>query len=265
VGRVPAPLGARAARAPGEPVLEAIELAALDARGLPAVAGVSLSVRAGEIVGVAGVEGNGQSELTAVLSGMMAPTGGRIYLGSSDLTGRSPKEITAAGVGIVPEDRHATGCVLAMSLAENIYLNRLDEFTRFGFLRRTALEREASALMQRFDVRARGPASSFLSLSGGNQQKAVLAREITLPNLSCLVAAQPTRGLDVGAVAAVYNHIRAACTRGIAVLLVSSELDELLTVADRIVVLYRGRIMGSCAADPARREAIGAMMAGHAQ
>ncbi|WP_245438984.1 hypothetical protein [Bradyrhizobium sp. SK17] len=152
-----------------------------------------------------------------------------------------------------------------MSVAENIYLNRIDEFTRFGFLRRGALEREAAALMQRFDVRARGPASLFSSLSGGNQQKAVLAREITLPNLSCLVAAQPTRGLDVGAVAAVYSHIREACGRGIAVLLVSSELDELLTVADRIVVLYRGRIMGSCPADPARKEAIGAMMAGQPQ
>ena len=105
-------------------------------------------------------------------------------------------------------------------------------------------------MMARFDVRARGPGVLFSSLSGGNQQKAVLAREITLPNLTCLVAAQPTRGLDVGAVAAVYGHIRAACERGIAILLVSSELDELLSVADRIVVLYRGRIMGSCAADP---------------
>src|ERR1700740_2702382 len=130
-----------------------------------------------------------------------------------------------------------------MSLSENIYRNRLDEFTRFGFLRRAALERKASALMQHFDVRARGPASLFSSLSGGNQQKAVLARGTTRPTLSCLIAAQPTRGLDVGAVAAVYSHIRAASTRGIAVLLVSSELDELLTVADRIVVLYRGRIM----------------------
>ncbi|HLG82233.1 MAG TPA: ABC transporter ATP-binding protein [Bradyrhizobium sp.] len=248
--------------------IEALQIDGLtvkDHQGVTRLDNFTLTVDRGEIVGVAGVEGNGQSELTAVLSGMMAPTEGRIYLGKNELTGRSPKEITAAGIGIVPEDRHATGCVLGMSLAENIYLNRLDEFTRFGFLRRSALEREASALMQRFDVRARGAAALFSSLSGGNQQKAVLAREITLPNLSCLVAAQPTRGLDVGAVAAVYGHIRAACRRGIAVLLVSSELDELLTVADRIVVLYRGRIMGACAADPARREAIGAMMAGHAQ
>jgi simple sugar transport system ATP-binding protein len=248
--------------------VEALQIDGLtvkDYQGVTRLDNFTLTVDRGEIVGVAGVEGNGQSELTAVLAGMMTPTGGHIYLGETDLTGRSPKEITAAGVGIVPEDRHAVGCVLGMSLAENIYLNRLGEFTRFGFLRRAALEREAAALMQRFDVRARGPAALFSSLSGGNQQKAVLAREITLPNLSCLIAAQPTRGLDVGAVAAVYSHIRAACSRGVAILLVSSELDELLTVADRVVVLYRGRIMGSCAADPARREAIGAMMAGQPQ
>jgi simple sugar transport system ATP-binding protein len=246
-------------------VLQIDGLTVQDHHGVTRLDNFTLTVDRGEIVGIAGVEGNGQSELTAVLSGMMAPTAGRFFLGDHELTGRSPKEITAAGVGIVPEDRHATGCVLGMSVAENIYLSRLQTFTRFGFLGRTALEREAVTLMQRFDVRARGPASLFSSLSGGNQQKAVLAREIMLPNLSCLIAAQPTRGLDVGAVAAVYEHIRAACSRGIAVLLVSSELDELLTVADRVVVLYRGRIMGSCPADPARKSDIGAMMAGQPQ
>jgi general nucleoside transport system ATP-binding protein len=247
---------------------EALQISGLtikDYQGVTRLDNFTLTVDRGEIVGVAGVEGNGQSELTAVLAGMLPPTEGRIHLGDMELTARSPKEITASGVGIVPEDRHAVGCVTGLSLAENIYLNRLDEFTRFGFLRRTALESEAATMMQRFDVRARGPGVMFSSLSGGNQQKAVLAREITLPGLVCLVAAQPTRGLDVGAVAAVYNHIRAACARGVAILLVSSELDELLTVADRIVVLYRGRIMGSCVADPARREQIGAMMAGQAQ
>ncbi|MDR3467206.1 MAG: ABC transporter ATP-binding protein [Xanthobacteraceae bacterium] len=251
-----------AAVQPKAEVLQIDGLTVTDHQGVTRLDNFTLTVDRGEIVGVAGVEGNGQSELTAVLAGMMAPTQGRIYLGDQDLTGRSPREITAAGVGIVPEDRHAVGCVTGMSLAENIYLNRLDEFTRFGFLRRAALERDAAAMMQRFDVRARGPGAPFSSLSGGNQQKAVLAREITLPNLACLVAAQPTRGLDVGAVAAVYGHIRAACSRGVAILLVSSELDELLTVADRIVVLYRGQLMGACAADPSRREVIGAMMAG---
>src|SRR5260370_1767332 len=196
---------------------------------------------------------------------MIPPPEGRIYLGDTELRARAPKEIPAAGVGIVPEDRHAVGCITGMSLAENIYLNRLDEFTRFGFLRRGELEKEATAMMARFDVRARGPGVLFSSLSGGHQQNAVLSREVTLPNLTCLVAAQPTRGLDVGAEAAVYSHIRAACSRGVAILLVSSELDELLTVADRIVVLYRGRIMGSCIADPAHRATIRAMMAGQPQ
>jgi ABC-type uncharacterized transport system ATPase subunit len=255
-------------RPAGAAKIEALQIDGLtvrDYQGVTRLDNFTLTVDRGEIVGVAGVEGNGQSELTAVLAGMMPATGGRIYLGEVELTARSPKEITAAGVGIVPEDRHAVGCVTGMSLAENIFLNRLDEFTRFGFLKRSAIESEAASMMQRFDIRARGPGATFASLSGGNQQKAVLAREITLPNLVCLVAAQPTRGLDVGAVAAVYGHIRAACARGIAILLVSSELDELLTVADRIVVLYRGRIMGSCASDPARRETIGAMMAGQEQ
>lgn len=256
------------ARTVGATKTEALQINGLsvrDTQGVTRLDNFTLTVDRGEIVGVAGVEGNGQSELTAVLAGMMAPAEGRIHLGDTELTARSPQEITAAGVGIVPEDRHAVGCVTGMSLAENIYLNRLGEFARFGFLKRAALEREAEAMMQRFDIRARGPGAAFSSLSGGNQQKAVLAREITLPNLSCLIAAQPTRGLDVGAVAAVYSQIRDACARGVAILLVSSELDELLTVADRIVVLYRGRIMGSCAADPARRAEIGAMMAGQAQ
>jgi general nucleoside transport system ATP-binding protein len=256
---------ARSANAPRIEVLQVSGLTVKDHQGVTRLDNFTLGVDRGEIVGVAGVEGNGQSELTAVLAGMMPATEGRMHLGEIELTARSPKEITAAGMGIVPEDRHAVGCVAAMSLAENIYLNRLEEFTRFGFLKRGLLESKAGEMMQRFDVRARGPGVIFSSLSGGNQQKAVLAREITLPNLVCLVAAQPTRGLDVGAVAAVYSQIRAACERGVAILLVSSELDELLTVADRIVVLYRGRIMGSCIADPARRAEIGAMMAGQAQ
>ena len=254
-------------RKAGEAKTEALQIDGLtvkDYQGVTRLENFTLSVARGEIVGIAGVEGNGQSELTAVLAGMMPATAGRIHVGDTELTARSPKQITAAGVGIVPEDRHAVGCVTAMSLAENLYLNRLDEFTSFGFLRRAALQSESAAMMQRFDIRARGPEAMFSSLSGGNQQKAVLAREITLPNLVCLVAAQPTRGLDVGAVAAVYRHIRDACARGVAILLVSSELDELLTVADRIVVLYRGRMMGSCLADPARRPEIGAMMAGQA-
>jgi simple sugar transport system ATP-binding protein len=127
------------------------------------------------------------------------------------------------------------------------------------------MRQAALNLMKRFDVRAASPDVAFGGLSGGNQQKAVLGRELTLDKLAFLMAAQPTRGLDVGAVEAVYGHIRAACERGVGVLLISSELDELISVADRVVVLYRGRIMGECPAEPAQRDRIGAWMAGHAQ
>jgi simple sugar transport system ATP-binding protein len=142
-------------------------------------------------------------------------------------------------------------------------LPRLDDFRRFGLLDRAALRQAALALMQRFDVRAAGPDIAFGGLSGGNQQKAVLGRELSTEGLVFLLAAQPTRGLDVGAVESVYGRIRAACAEGVGVLLISSELDELLSVADRVVVLYRGRIMGHCRADPGNRERVGAMMAGH--
>ena len=247
-----------------EAALQADGITVRDADGVVRVDNVTLVVEPGEIVAVAGVEGNGQSELAAVLSGMRAPTEGRVFVAGRSLGGAPPKALTAAGVGVVPEDRHAVGCVLGMSVAENMFLDRLGDFGRFGLLDRGRLQREAEALMSRFDVRAAGPQASFASLSGGNQQKAVLARELTLANLSFLLAAHPTRGLDVGAVEAVYSHIRGACARGVGVLLISSELDELLEVADRVVVMYRGRVMGSCKADLGERERIGAWMAGHA-
>jgi general nucleoside transport system ATP-binding protein len=255
-------------RAEGAPRREAAlmidGLSLRDTDGVKRIDNVTLTVEPGEIVAIAGVEGNGQSELGAVLAGMRAPTEGRFFVEGRELTGAPPRALTAAGVGIVPEDRHAVGCVLGMSVAENVFLDRLARFRRFGLLDRGRLVREAHVLMQRFDVRAAGPLAPFSSLSGGNQQKAVLARELTLAPLRFLLAAHPTRGLDVGAIEAVYGHIRAACARGVGVLLISAELDELLRVADRVVVMYRGRLMGSCAADPAERERIGAWMAGHA-
>jgi len=245
-------------------ILQVDGLTVHDTQGVTRVDKLTLIVNRGEIVGIAGVEGNGQSELGAALSGMTRVTEGRFFVGGVELTGASPKQITAAGVGVVPEDRHAVGCITDMSVAENMFLNRMKSFTRYGFLNRAGLMSEARELMGRFDVRAAGAEVPFRSLSGGNQQKAVLAREITMGGLVFLLAAQPTRGLDVGAVEAVFTHIRAACQRGVGVLLISSELDELISVADRIVVMYRGRIVGECKADPAERDRIGAMMAGHA-
>jgi simple sugar transport system ATP-binding protein len=239
-------------------------LSVKDRHGATRLDNFTIEIRAGEIVGLAGVEGNGQSELGMVLAGLLRPSAGRFFIGNVELTNAEPAAVTAAGGGIVPEDRHAVACVTPMSLAENIHLNRLERFTRFGLLRRDALNRSARELMQQFDVRAAGPEISFASLSGGNQQKAVLARELTLDPLVALVAAQPTRGLDINAVEAVYRHIRAAALRGVGVLLVSSELDELIAVADRIVVLYRGRLVGERPAQAAERSSIGALMSGHA-
>jgi ABC-type uncharacterized transport system ATPase subunit len=234
-----------------------------DAAGRVRLDGVTIVVKPGEIVGIAGVEGNGQSELGMILAGLARPSAGRVFVGGRNLTGRSPGEITGAGVGIIPEDRHGVACIAAMSVAENLFLGRLQPFTRWGLLRRKALTSAAAELMARFDVRARDPAAPLGELSGGNQQRAVLARELSVDSLVFLLAAQPTRGLDVGAVSTVYGHIRAARDRGAGVLLISSELDELIAVADRILVIYRGRIVGEMRASPGHREAIGNLMSGH--
>ncbi|MGQ7934771.1 ABC transporter ATP-binding protein [Paraburkholderia sp. D1E] len=260
----------RSASPYGRPLAdEALQIDGLtvrDADGVTRLEDCTLVVNRSEIVGIAGVEGNGQSELGAVLAGMQRASAGRFFVQGKDCTQAAPQTLTMAGVGVVPEDRHAVGCVPDMSVTENLFLNRLDDYARHGFMRRRAMRRDARALMQRFDVRAASPDVAFRGLSGGNQQKAVLARELTLQGLAVLVAAQPTRGLDVGAVAAVYDHIRAARDEGVGVLLISSELDELMAVADRVLVMYRGRIMGTCVPDASQltlqRERIGAWMAG---
>jgi simple sugar transport system ATP-binding protein len=259
-----APNAARAAKPkPGGPdALQLDGVSALGPDGAVRLDNVTLTLRSGDIVGVAGVEGNGQTELGLILAGLLRPASGQVVVGGQDLTGRSPAEFTAAGMGVAPEDRHRVGCITAMSLTDNLYLDRTRVPTRFGLMRRGVMRETAVTMMKRFDIRAASPDVAFGSLSGGNQQKAVLARELTAPRLKVLLAAQPTRGLDVGAVEAVYALIREACARGVAVLLISSELDEILTVADRVVVLYRGRIVGERPASPDQRESIGALMAG---
>jgi simple sugar transport system ATP-binding protein len=260
-----APAAATAGGAPvGDVVLRVEGLGLRDASGVRRLDDIAFSVRRGEIVGIAGVEGNGQSELVAVLAGATAATEGGFRVDDQPFANSSPKALTAAGVGVVPEDRHREGCVPAMSLALNLALSTLQRFRRWGLVDRAALAGEARERMHAFDIRAVGPEVPFASLSGGNQQKAVLARELSLPGLRLLVAAQPTRGLDVGAVEAIYAQIRAAAERGVAVLLASSELDELLAIADRLLVMYRGRVMGECAATAESRPQIGAWMAGHA-
>ncbi|EON31754.1 ABC transporter related protein [Gordonia terrae C-6] len=231
--------------------------------GRVALAGVDLDVRAGEIVGIAGVEGNGQSELTSVLSGALRPDQGTVTIDGEDLTAATPARRTRAGLAVIPEDRHAEGMIGAMSIAENLAMPRLRHYRRWGLLDRSRMMADGRTAMSEFDVRAPGPHAPIGSLSGGNQQKVVLARELTTPGLRVVVAAQPTRGLDVGAVAFVLDRLRAAADDGAAVLVTSSELDELLAVCDRIVVAYRGALHGSVdARSPEAARTIGNLLTG---
>ena len=246
-----------------EPALMLDGLDFVDDTGVRRLDEVTLLVQPGEIVGLAGVEGNGQSELGAILAGLAPPSAGRVFVAGTEITGRSPAFITAAGAGIIPEDRHAVGCIPALSLAENLLLGSLSDYTRLGLLRRRQMRRRALELMAEFDVRAADPDVPFRTLSGGNQQKAVLARELNLRPLRFLLAAQPTRGLDVSAVEAVAVFLREAARRGVGILLISSELDELMAIAHRVAVIFRGKIVGESPAEPAHRQHIGALMSGH--
>ena len=208
--------------------------------------GLSLDVRAGEIVGVAGVEGNGQRELAEAIIGLLPPAAGSITLEGRDLAGRSVREIRNAGVAYIPQDRHEQGLVLDMTLWENSLLGRHDDhpFVSRGILSLGRIKELAADLIRRFDVRARNIDVTASTLSGGNQQKLVLARELeTSPRL--LLASQPTRGLDVGAIEFVWRMILEQKAAGRAVLLISSELDEIYALSDRILTLYEGRITGS--------------------
>jgi simple sugar transport system ATP-binding protein len=234
---------ARGAAHPGEPVLSVRELWVRDDRGLEAVRGLSLDVRAGEIVGIAGVDGNGQSELIQALAGMRTPHAGRIELRGSDVTGASPRAANHAGIGHIPEDRQRHGLVLDFSIAENTALHDYDEppIAHMHWLDRDAMMARAAEWIRLYDVRGGGPPTPARALSGGNQQKVVLAREIQ-SNPRLLIAAQPTRGLDVGAIEYVHRRLVEQRDAGCAVLLVSFELDEVMDLSDRILVMYGGQI-----------------------
>ncbi|GLY13619.1 heme ABC transporter ATP-binding protein [Kineosporia sp. NBRC 101677] len=250
-------------RTAAEPVLSVRDLSVTAADGSKLVDGVQLDLLPGRITGIAGVEGNGQSELVRVLSGALRPTSGSVKLKTLDLTDAPPALRTAHGLGVVPEDRHHEGMVADLSVAENLFLSRLGDFRRYGLLDRKTLEAAAAQLIETYDVRVPGPRTPMKSLSGGNQQKVVLARELSIEGLQVLVAAQPTRGLDVGAVAAVLERLREAAGRGVAVLVVSSEVDELLTLCDQVLVSYRGRLLGPVeAGTPSAEAEIGALMTG---
>jgi simple sugar transport system ATP-binding protein len=246
----------------GEPVLEVDRLRVPGATGGPAVDGVSLTVRAGQIYALAGVQGNGQTELTEAIVGLAAPSGGRILLDGQDLTGATVAQILDRGVGYVPEDRMHDGLVGSFSVAENLVLDtyRREPFSSGIAMDPAAVISNAERRVREFDVRTPTVHTPASDLSGGNQQKVVLARELSRP-LRLLVIAQPTRGLDVGSTEFMYRRIIRERDRGTAVLLISTELDEVLGLADRIGVMYRGRIIGELPAG-APAEQVGMMMTG---
>ena len=230
---------------PGETLLEVKDLVVADERGLEAVRGISLEVKAGEIVGIAGVDGNGQSELIDALTGLRSPSAGTITAAGENLTSANARACLDAGVGHIPEDRQVRGLVLDFTLAENLALHDYakEPNSRWGWLYPGRLIERAGRLLKEFDVRGGRPQTLAAALSGGNQQKVVIAREVSRdPRI--LVAAQPTRGLDVGAIEFVHRRLVKERDEGRAILLVSFELEEILSLSDRILAVYEGRIVG---------------------
>jgi ABC-type uncharacterized transport system ATPase subunit len=245
-----------------EPVLEVRDLHVLDDRRLPAVQGVDLTVHAGEIVALAGVDGNGQSELVEAVTGLRTPESGEILVDGSDLSRAGAREMVDAGVSHIAEDRHRRGLVLNFTLAENLALReyRRPELSRHGWLSTRRMAARARSLIREFDVRGGDPDTRATALSGGNQQKCVIAREIAC-NPRVLVAAQPTRGLDVGAIEFVHRRLVTERDAGRGILLISLESEEVRSLADRILVIYEGRIVGEFPPD-ASEEELGIAMTG---
>lgn len=251
------------AATPGEPVLVVDKLTVRDDRGLTVLNNVSLEVRAGEVLGIAGVQGNGQTELVEAITGLQTTASGTVTLLGQNITARSPRTITEQGVAYIPEDRKGTGLVLGYSITDNMVLSSYYKppFTQHMTLNDAAMRENAETLINTFDVRTPSADTRAGSLSGGNQQKIIVAREFSRTN-TLLIAAQPTRGIDVGSIEFIHRSIIAQRDAGVAVLLVSAELDEVLALADRIAVMYHGEIVGTLTAAEATREQIGLLMAG---
>ncbi len=263
VGREVRLLVDKAPAEPGDAVLDVRDLVVRDERGHVAVAGVDLEVRAGEILAIAGVQGNGQTELVEALAGMRAVEGGMVALDGRDITTASPAERFAAGVAHVPEDRQRHGLIGSFPVQDNLVLNvaRSAPFASGWRVNRSAVRAHAEQLVRDFDVRTPSVDAPAGTLSGGNQQKVIVAREFSHGE-RLLMLAQPTRGLDVGSIQYIHRRIVDKRDAGAAVLLVSSELDEILALADRIAVIYRGRIIGVLDRATATRDAVGLLMAG---
>jgi simple sugar transport system ATP-binding protein len=247
---------------PGEPLLEVEDLHVIDDRGIEKVRGASFTVRAGEIVGIAGVDGNGQSELIDAITGLRKVESGAVRIGGRTFEHATARDMLDAGVGHIPEDRQVRGLVLEFTIAENIALHDYAEppDAKWGWLFPKRLVDRARVLIKEFDVRGGGPLTRAGTLSGGNQQKVVAAREIAR-DPKVLIAAQPTRGLDVGAIEFLHRRLVEERGEGRAILLVSLELDEILSLSDRILVLYEGEIVGEHDASVSEEE-IGLEMLG---
>ena len=262
IGRPPQP-PAKPPAAPGAPVLEVDAMTVVDAEGVTRVDGLSLCVRAGEIVGIAGVAGNGQSELIEALAGLRPLRAGAIRLGGAEVTGLSVAGRRRRGLGHIPEDRLRLGAVAAFSAAENALLGRqVDaDCARWGLLRSAAIRQTLEAWMRAYDIRPADPHQRFARFSGGNQQKLVAARELERrPGM--LVVGQPTRGVDVGAAELIHARLLALRARGAGILLISADLDEIRLLADRILVMSGGRIAGKVSAETADERRLSLLMAG---
>ncbi|WP_448335138.1 ABC transporter ATP-binding protein [Bellilinea sp.] len=242
-----------------KPALELVNLCANDDKHLPVLKNVSLTVYEGEILGIAGVGGNGQKELAETICGVRQPTAGKIVVEGQDVTGKSPSELTRAGLGRIPEDRHE-GMVVHLTVTENLVLEHLDEFTRKGMLDHNAIRQYADDLIRKFQIKAR-PNDITRTLSGGNMQKVLLAR-VLARQPKVIIAPQPTRGLDIGATDYVRQQLLEQRQRGAAILLISEDLDEILALSDRIAVIYEGEIVGTLPASEATPERLGLLMSG---
>ena len=248
---------------PKEVVLSIKDLVVNENRGVPAVKNLSLDVRSGEIVGIAGIDGNGQSELIQAITGLRKVESGSIELKGDSIVGLHPRQITELSVGHVPEDRHRDGLILEMMISENIALQTYykEPHSKNGILNYSNITSYAKKLMEEFDVRAASEFVSAAALSGGNQQKAIIAREIDRdPDL--LIVSQPTRGLDVGAIEYIHKRLIEERDNGKAVLVVSFELDEILNVSDRIAVIHDGKIQGIVSPETTNKQELGVLMAG---
>ncbi|HEM6372492.1 TPA: ABC transporter ATP-binding protein [Streptococcus suis] len=248
---------------PKEVILSIKDLVVNENRGIPAVKGLNLDVRAGEVVGIAGIDGNGQSELIQAITGLRKVKSGSITIKGEEIVGKTPRKITEMQVSHVPEDRHRDGLVLQMSVAENIALQTYykEPNSKNGILNYTKINEKARQLMEEFDVRGASELVPAKALSGGNQQKAIIAREIDR-NPDLLIVSQPTRGLDVGAIEYIRKRLIAERDKGKAVLVVSFELDEILDVSDRIAVIHDGTIHGIVDPATTNKQELGVLMAG---